>query len=371
MSGGGQMTERAKDGMGGEHHNSSAAVRKLTTPALHKTQPPESWRRPQDHLDTLLTSPWYRSLAIIIDEVVDASHTYFRGLGARCPTLPVTTGAVSSPMGLGCDSTPVEVRLGGQHVYLADSMQFHLELAARLYTGDVYYVMPSFRAEPCDARHLNEFFHIEAELHGGLEETLAVAEGLVRALAEQLLERCEAPVVSLAGSSAHLRDLVARRQSFPRLRHDELLKELRAGEGLVEEQIPGEFIITAAGERRLIEVHGDFIWLTHLPWRLCPFYQAPEPGTSASLTADLLAGIGEILGSGQRITTRDSLHDSLVAHQVDPEKYAWYLRMKSLAPLPTGGFGLGLERFLMWVTRTTDIRDCTLLLREHGRTLAP
>ena len=349
----------------------SVDLQQNATYQANRTPAPSSWRRPESHLETLLTSPWYRSLAVLIDEIVDASHTYFRGRGARCPMLPLTTGAVSSPMGLGSDSSPVKIHLGGQPTYLADSMQFQLELAARLYQGEVYYVMPSFRSEPSDARHLNEFFHIEAELPGGLEETMAAAEGLVRALGERVLHRCESHVIALAGSTDHLHDLVQRHSPFQRLSHEEAVTELLDEEGLVEEMLPDHYSITAAGERRLLERYGDFVWLTNLPWRLCPFYQAPEPDSTASATADLLAGIGEILGSGQRITTPDDLHESLVVHEVDPSEYDWYLRMKSLAPMPTGGFGLGLERFLLWVTRTDDIRNCTLLLREYGKTLVP
>lgn len=45
--------------------------------------------------------------------------------------LPITTGSISSPMGLGSDSIPVKIQLGGRDTYLADSMQFALEYGCR------------------------------------------------------------------------------------------------------------------------------------------------------------------------------------------------------------------------------------------------
>src|SRR5262249_24925680 len=115
---------------------------------------PASWRHPDVHLGILLTSPWYKHLAVVLDAICEGTHAYFRGRGARFVLLPLTTGSVSSPMGRGSDSTPVRVKLKGQPSYLADSMQFGLELGVRMFGTPVYYIMPSYRGEPVDDRHL-------------------------------------------------------------------------------------------------------------------------------------------------------------------------------------------------------------------------
>ncbi len=66
--------------------------------------------------------------------------------------LPITTGSISSPMGLGSDSIPVKIQLGGRDTYLADSMQFALEYGCRFFENGVWYIMPSFRGESEDKK---------------------------------------------------------------------------------------------------------------------------------------------------------------------------------------------------------------------------
>ena len=75
--------------------------------------------------------------------------------------LPITTGSISSPMGLGSDSLPVKINLNGVPTYLADSMQFLLEYGNRFCKNGVWYIMPSFRGEQEDERHLSQFYHSE------------------------------------------------------------------------------------------------------------------------------------------------------------------------------------------------------------------
>ena len=93
----------------------------------------------------VLSDPWYRALVSVEDEIVHATYNFWRAKGARCPLLPITTGSISSPMGLGSDSTPVRIDLMGAETYLADSMQFGLEYACRLSEKGAFYIMPSFR----------------------------------------------------------------------------------------------------------------------------------------------------------------------------------------------------------------------------------
>jgi aspartyl/asparaginyl-tRNA synthetase len=100
-----------------------------------------------------------------------------------------------------------------------------------------------------------------------------------------------------------------------------------------------------------------------------PFYQAVDPERpERALAADLLAGIGETLGCGQRATTQAEVRANLAFCGVAPDSYDWYVAMKTQAPLVTSGFGLGMERFLLWATRTTDIRDWAMFIRDrHGQ----
>ncbi|MDW2923493.1 amino acid--tRNA ligase-related protein [Mesomycoplasma ovipneumoniae] len=88
---------------------------------------------------------------------------------------PVTTQSISSPMGLGSDSLPYKVVSAKNkefEFYLADSMQFHLELFLRVKNIDaVGYISQSFRGEQVDERHLHQFSHFEVECNLPLVET--------------------------------------------------------------------------------------------------------------------------------------------------------------------------------------------------------
>jgi asparaginyl-tRNA synthetase len=110
---------------------------------------------------------------------------------------------------------------------------------------------------------------------------------------------------------------------------------------------------------------GEAVWLTHLPQVTAPFYQHPETSTPYCLSADLLMGEGEILGAGERCRDKEVLLRSLEFHQVESKDYDWYIEMKETMPLQTAGFGMGIERLLLWLTQTKDIRNLMLCLRDN------
>ena len=128
--------------------------------------------------------------------------------------------------------------------------------------------------------------------------------------------------------------------------------------------------MTRAGERELMARCGEFLWLTHWDSLAVPFYQAIGDNGRA-INADLLFGPGEVVGAGQRHTDGQQVLAALAAHDVDPEPYRWYVSMKQAAPMTTAGFGLGVERFLMWLLCHDDIRDLQLWPRANGRRTEP
>jgi asparaginyl-tRNA synthetase len=320
--------------------------------------------RPDAHLDHLLDHPWYRHLLHLLDVGAWGAHCFFRSRGATQALLPVTTGAISSPMGLGSDSMPVRATIDGSDVYLADSMQFMLELTARIEQRPTYYVMSSFRGEAADHRHLNQFFHVEVELPGGRDDAMEWAEALVRAMAGHLLSEAPDALEALGADLTRIAAFSAGETPFMRITHDEALALLVGDPGGWREE-GGERVVTSHGERALCRRLGDFIWLTDMPRATVPFYQAVLPDRpDRTATADLLAGIGETLGLGERARTPDDVLANLAFCAVDPAAYGWYLEMKRRDPCRTAGFGLGLERFLMWCVGGRDIRDFCLLLRD-------
>src|SRR5690606_30020588 len=138
-----------------------------------------TWHDNNRHFTSALSHPWYQIITKLNGLISYATHDYFREKGFLPALMPITSEAVTSPMGLGSDSLPVAVQLFDQPTYLADSMQFHLEYMLRQHPHGVFYIMPTFRGEDSDARHLNQFFHIEAEFCGKLDDLIKTIEGLL------------------------------------------------------------------------------------------------------------------------------------------------------------------------------------------------
>ena len=140
-------------------------------------------------LKVLETSPWQEAIFLIQNDITRATFDFFRENKIYSVNLPVTTGAVTSPMGLGSDSLPVKVNMFGVETYLADSMQFHLEYLLRLSRGQgVHYLMPTFRGEATDNRHLAQFYHSESEICGNLDDVMLLVDQYIIYLSNYILK---------------------------------------------------------------------------------------------------------------------------------------------------------------------------------------
>lgn len=90
-----------------------------------------------------------------------------------------------------------------------------------------------------------------------------------------------------------------------------------------------------------------WVWVMGYDSMTVPFYQK-SIGNSAR-NADLLLGIGETVGCGERWANGTEVSKALKLHGVPPEDYEWYVKMKENYPLQTSGFGMGIERFLLFI----------------------
>ena len=290
--------------------------------------------------------------------------------------LPVTTGSISSPMGKGSDSKPVKVNICGVDTYLADSMQFFLEYGCRLTENGVYYIMPTFRGEEADERHLCQFYHSEAEIPGNLNDVMDLVEEYIKHLSRKIIEEFGEVLQHELGDITHIKKVANYKGKFPRITFDDAEKKLK-------EKFPDKidrFIIyddgfrniTSDGEKALMQIYDGLIWVTNYDKMAVPFYQkVDEKNKRSAKNADLLMGIGETVGCGERNKTDLELYKSLNEHNVNSKEYEWYIEMKKKFPLQTSGFGMGIERYLMWVLKCKDIRNMQICLRFNGRNIVP
>lgn len=332
---------------------------------------PNLWKSEKDFYLNVLVNPWYKLLVKLENLVSMETMKFYEEKGIITMHLPVTTGSISSPMGRGSDSLPVKVNLEGIDTYLADSMQFLLEYGCRLNEKGVYYVMPSFRGEKADERHLCQFYHSEAEIPGNLEDVMNLVEEYVKYLSKKILENFKEELEKAIGDISHIEKIANYNGNFPRItfnQAEQALKE-KFGDNLNDyiEYNDGWRNITRKAEQELIKIYDSIVWITNYDILAVPFYQQFDndlDGTTKN--ADLLFGIGETVGCGERHQNDMDLLKSMKLHEVDKEEYEWYIKLKEKYPLQTAGFGMGIERYLMWVLKASDIRNMQICLRFNG-----
>jgi asparaginyl-tRNA synthetase len=306
---------------------------------------------------------WYSNVLALQSKFMSITSSFWSSRGVPFGMLPLTTGSISSPMGRGSDSAPVEIEMGGVRTYLADSMQFGLEYLCRLSSTGAYYVAPSFRAEQEDQTHLSQFYHSEAELPAELDELIVTVEDYLLALTADL--------EALLGTKDEHRRSEVFRSPIPQMSFDEAALRLADIPGAIMKHADGWRTISSVGERELLQLVGPAVWLKSWDPLAVPFYQAID-GDGKAMCADLLlAGVGEVVGAGQRHATAEAVMRALHEHQVSPDRYSWYIKMKDHKPMITSGFGLGVERFFMWLTGSCDIRDFEIFVRRYGTNIEP
>ena len=130
--------------------------------------------------------------------------------------------------------------------------------------------------------------------------------------------------------------------------------------------------ITRKAEQELIKIYDGIVWITNYDILAVPFYQKFDNDLAGTTkNADLLFGIGETVGCGERHQNDMVLLKSMELHEVDKEEYEWYIKLKEKYPLQTAGFGMGIERYLMWVLKASDIRNMQICLRFNGKNILP
>lgn len=182
--------------------------------------PPKSWKNKDTHYIESINSEWYKSIIILQNELSYATYDFYRQKNMKTFFLPITTNCISSPMGLGSDSKPVSIELFGMNTYLADSMQFMLEYGCRFFHEGCFYLMPSFRGEDVDERHLSQFYHSEAEIVGTLEDIIKLVEEYLIFISRRMLESCKDIICNITGNVNHIERLI-NINTIPRITYQE------------------------------------------------------------------------------------------------------------------------------------------------------
>lgn len=129
-------------------------------------------------------------------------------------------------------------------------------------------------------------------------------------------------------------------------------------------------------ERFLVEKHFKKpVIVTGYPAAIKAFYMRvngpgdvgyTERGKTVAAMDVLFPGVGEIIGGSQREERLDVLKDRMREMNVPEEGLQWYLESRKFGTVPHSGFGLGLERFLLFVTGMSNVRDVSAFPRTPG-----
>jgi asparaginyl-tRNA synthetase len=249
-------------------------------------------------------------------------------------------------------------------VYLSQSWQLYAE-AMICSLGKIYTIAPSFRAEPHRTRrHLSEFWHLEVEEPWtDLEGIMGVGDRLVSYISNVLGQKMTDKVKRAGGDPEYLANL---EPPFPKISYDEAV-EIVQDAGV--EMYWGDDFGWQQEEPLTQEFEKPF-WVVGFPSGIKPFYHMPDPDRSdVTLSADLLApdGYGEIIGGGQRVHNYEQLYQRTLDDGLDPSNYEWYMDLRKWGTVPHSGFGLGIERVIMWMLKLEHIRDTIPFPRDMRR----
>ncbi|MGV4439278.1 asparagine--tRNA ligase [Ornithobacterium rhinotracheale] len=325
-----------------------------------------------------------------------AIHNYFNQKGFFYVNTPIITG--SDAEGAGEMFTVTNFTLGeeprneegavdfkedffGKKTNLTVSGQLEAETAA-MGLGKVYTFGPTFRAENSNtSRHLAEFWMIEPEVaFNDLDDNMDLAEDFMKYVIKYALDHCQEDLKFLDERYKKTQEekpkneraelgLIERLEyvlnnKFVRLSYTEAIEILKKSKPNQKKKF--KYLIEEWGadlqsehERYLVEKHFKSpVILFDYPAKIKAFYMRLNDDKETVRAMDVLfPSIGEIIGGSQREERLDVLKEKMQKMGVSEEELWWYLDTRRFGTVPHSGFGLGLERLVLFVTGMSNIRD--------------
>lgn len=240
----------------------------------------------------------------------------------------------------------------------SDWMDSHLTVSAQLHgevgmmsCGKIYTWGPCFRAEKSTGRrHLSEFWMIEPEMaFYSLEETMALAQGLVHESLVKLMQWHKAEFEKMRIDTSHITKVLT--AVWPHLTYSEVCEKYGLSWG---DDISAEI------ERKLTSDYDAPVFITHWPKEMKPFYMKTD-GDVAVCFDLIFPEVGELIGGSVReedysILRKRMLEAGLIKQGVS-SSMEWYLKTRQWGTVPHAGFGLGFERLLMFACKLQKIQD--------------
>ena len=338
-----------------------------------ETYPIAKKRHSFEHLRTVAhlrpRTNTFGAMARLRHGVCAAVHDYFRTRGFLWVHTPIITandcegaGALFRVSTLEALNRPAKEDFFGRQAHLTVSGQLNLEAYACALSR-VYSFGPTFRAENSNtSRHLAEFWMIEPEIaFADLDDLAQLAEDFLKGVIAQVLRDCADDLQFFAdridaNALTRLEQLQA--AEFTRLDYGEAVRLLLESGRSFEFPVAWGADLQSEHERFLTEeIVGGPLVVANYPKDIKAFYMRQNDDGETVAAMDVLApGVGEIIGGSQREERLPELAARMAALDIRDD-LEWYQDLRRYGAVPHAGFGLGLERLLLYLTGMDDIRD--------------
>ena len=318
----------------------------------------------------------YGAMARMRSRLSFAVHQFFQRRGFHYIHTPIITGsdcegagemfrvtALNPYHGADAAAQAMDDDFFGKEAHLTVSGQLSVETYC-LALSKVYTFGPTFRAENSNtSRHMAEFWMIEPEIaFADIHDDMQLAEDMVRELVSFAREDCAEDLDLFARFVdttliERLDQLLA--SEFVRLTYSDAIDILQKSSRKFEFAPEWGRDLQSEHERYLTEEHCKGpVFVYDWPREIKAFYmRGNDDGRTVAAMDLLIPQVGELIGGSQREERFEQLRTRIGELGFDEKDYWWYLDTRRFGSVPHAGFGLGFERFLMFVTGVSNIRD--------------
>jgi asparaginyl-tRNA synthetase len=324
----------------------------------------------------------FRAVFKIRSEAAYAFHKYFNEHNFVYVNTPIITGSDAEGAGEMFKLTTLDLKnipltkenevdykedFFAKETNLTVSGQLNVEAFAQAFSN-VYTFGPTFRAENSNtSRHAAEFWMIEPEMaFVDLKENIKRAEDMLKYVISHLLKECKEEMEFLnkfveKGLLEKLAKLL--NSEFKTITYTDAIrlleKEIQLKNVKFEYPLKWGLDIKSEHERYLTEkIFDGPVTIIDYPKNIKAFYMRMNEDNETVAAMDMLVpGIGELIGGSQREERLEKIEDRIKEMSLNKQDYWWYLNLRRYGSTTHSGYGIGFDRFLMYVTGVSNIRD--------------
>ncbi|MBT8195977.1 MAG: asparagine--tRNA ligase, partial [Bacteroidia bacterium] len=195
-----------------------------------------------------------------------------------------------------------------------------------------------------------------------ITDNMDLAEEFLKYMVQYILDNCKDDLEFL--NKMYDKELIQRLESvvntdFARVTYTEAVDVLLAAKQKFEFKVEWGVDLQSEHEKYLVEQHYKKpVIVVDYPKDIKAFYMRQnEDGKTVRAMDVLFPGIGEIIGGSQREERYELLEKRIDEMNIEKESVWWYLETRKFGTATHSGFGLGFERFVLFVTAMSNIRD--------------